>query len=307
MNLATQQAQATASSDRSSMGITLNNFSCLTASDREVAGVKKLVYEERIVVLKNQRLSPAQLVEFGHRLGRIETYYQPMYHHPEHKEILVSSNVSAGDDRVGVPQTGKFWHADYQFMSNPFGLTVIHQQVVPKGNRGTYFIDMARAYEALPAELKGAIAGTRARHSVRRYFKIRPSDVYRPITDLLDEIERETPSVTHPTTFPHPVTGETLLYISEGFTCAIEDADGTLLPDTLLQELFEVTGQMDMSFGHENIHLQTFEEGDLLIWDNRTLIHRARHVTVPEPTVSFRITPHDEYPFYDGIAQPSEA
>src|SRR5205823_910776 len=146
------------------------------------------------------------------------------------------------------PQTGKFWHADYQFMPNPFGLTVIQQQVVPKGNRGTYFIDMGQAFQKLPAELKVAIAGTRCRHSVRRYFKIRPTDVYRPITELLDEIERETPAVIHPTTFTHPVTGETVLYISEGFTYAIEAADGTPMDSRLLQDLFEVTGQLDTTF-----------------------------------------------------------
>jgi alpha-ketoglutarate-dependent taurine dioxygenase len=297
MNHAIQRAEATALPERG-LGVTLDGFDCRTASDRDLADVKKLVYTDKIVVLKNQQLSPADFVALGSRLGTIETYYQPMYHHPEHKEIFVSSNVPTGDGRVGVPQTGKFWHADYQFMPNPFGLTVIHQQVVPKANRGTYFIDMGRAYEKLPARLKAAIAGTRARHSVRRYFKIRPTDVYRAVTDLLDEIERETPAVTHPTTFTHPATGETVLYISEGFTCALEAEDGTPLDPAVLQELFEATGQMDTSFTHENIHLQPFEVGDLLIWDNRSLIHRARHVTVPEPTVSFRVTPHDEYPFY---------
>jgi alpha-ketoglutarate-dependent taurine dioxygenase len=55
-----------------------------------------------------------------------------MCHHPEQREIFVSSNVISGDTRVGVPQTGKFWHADYQFMPNPFGLTLIYPQVVPK-------------------------------------------------------------------------------------------------------------------------------------------------------------------------------
>lgn len=284
------------------LGVTIEGFDCRMASDSEFDAIQKLVYTDKIVVLKNQKLTPRDLVALGQRLGRIETYYQPMYHHPEVREVFVSSNVgSGGDHRVGVPQTGKFWHADYQFMANPFGITMIHQQVVPKGERGTYFIDMGRAYEKLPRAMKTALQGTRARHSVRRYFKIRPTDVYRPITELLDEIERETPAVLHPATFRHPVTGETVLYISEGFTCSLERADGTLLDDSVLQELFAMTGQMDMTFSHENIHLQTFEVNDLLIWDNRSLIHRARHVTVPEPTVSFRVTPHDAYPFFGAM------
>ncbi|KPC75455.1 hypothetical protein ADL35_25060, partial [Streptomyces sp. NRRL WC-3753] len=56
-----------------------------------------------------------------------------------------------------------------------------------------------------------------------------------------------------------------------------------------------IRDRLDRDFGHENIHLQTFERGDLLVWDNRSLIHCARHTTTPEPTVSFRVTVHDEF------------
>jgi taurine dioxygenase len=280
------------------MGATLEGFDHRIASEQDCAKLRKLVYTEKIVVLKNQDLTPAEFVELGRRLGRIQVYYQPMYHHPEYPEIFVSGNVSEGGQQVGVPQTGKFWHADYQFMPDPFGLTLIYPQVIPSRNRGTYFIDMGRAYAKLPEELRTAIAGTRCLHSARRYFKIRPTDVYRPIGALLDEIERETPPVAHPTVFPHPATGEDVLYVSEGFAYALEDPAGNRLDDRILAEVLRATGQLDPEFAHENIHLQTFVEGDLLIWDNRSLIHRALHATAPEPAVSYRVTVHDEYPFY---------
>jgi taurine dioxygenase len=223
-----------------------------------------------------------------------------MYHHPEHREIFVSSNVPEQGKQVGVPKTGNFWHADYQFMARPFGLTLIYPQVIPKVNRGTYFINMERAYQNLPNELKSAIDDTRAEQSPRRYFKIRPSDVYRPISELLGEIEERTPAVKHPTTFVHPVTGGTVLYVSEGFTCALEDSKGEPLAGGLVSKLLEASGQYDMTFKHENIHLQAYEEGDLIIWDNRSLVHRSLHTTTPEPAVSHRITVHDDFPFYEG-------
>jgi alpha-ketoglutarate-dependent taurine dioxygenase len=282
------------------IGMVVEEFDPATASDAALRELKRLVHTEKIVVLKGQRLSPAQFVALGARLGEIETYYQPMYHHPEFPEIFVSSNVPAAGKQVGVPQTGKFWHADYQFMPRPFGLTLIYPQVVPKVNRGTYFIDMGRAYQKLPERLRAAVAGTTCRHSARRYFKIRPTDVYRPIHEVMADVERETPPVGHPTVITHPVTGEQILYLSEGFAYALEDADGNLLDDSVRRELLTLTGQLDSTFSHENIHLQTFEEGDLLIWDNRSLIHRALHTTKPEPTVSFRVTVHDEHPFHAG-------
>ncbi|MGW3204271.1 (3R)-3-[(carboxymethyl)amino]fatty acid oxygenase/decarboxylase [Streptomyces sp. NPDC001135] len=285
----------------SSLGATVEGFDHAAASDADIETLKQTVYTKKIAVLKQQDLSPRQFLDLARRLGRPETYYEPMYHHPEYPEIFVSSNVPENGRQIGVPKTGKFWHADYQFMPDPFGITLIHPQVIPQKNRGTYFIDMGRAYAKLPGDLKKQVADTYCRHSVRKYFKIRPHDVYRPLSEIIEEVERKTPPVRQPTTFTHPLTGERVLYISEGFTVGIEDADGTPLDDDLLHRLFEATGQLDDTFEHDNIHLQSFEQGDLLIWDNRSLIHRARHTTTPEPTVSHRVTVHDERKLHDGI------
>ncbi|MBA0049951.1 TauD/TfdA family dioxygenase [Streptomyces sp. AJS327] len=284
------------------MGIAVDEFDALSVPESDIAQLKQLVYSHRIVVLRNQHLSPGDFVEFGRRLGEVETYYQPMYHHPEHREIFVSSNVKEDGAQVGVPQTGKFWHHDYSFMPRPFGLTLIYPQVIPQKNRGTFFIDMARAHADLPEALKAELGGVRGVNSVRRYFKVRPTDVYRPITEILAEIEEVTPEVAHPAVFTHPVTGESVLYISEAVTYRLEDAEGNPVREKLLDELFEACGQADTTFEHDNIHLQTFDRGDMLIWDNRALVHRALHTVNPEPAVSFRVTVHDEHEFYPGIS-----
>ncbi|MCC9306025.1 TauD/TfdA family dioxygenase [Kitasatospora sp. RB6PN24] len=279
------------------MGVTVEQFDAAAASAEDIALLKELVYRERIVVLKGQDLSAAEFVGLGRRFGEPEVYYEPMYHHPEHEEIFVSSNVPAADGRVGVPRTGEFWHADYQFMPRPFGLTMVYPQVVPAKERGTYYIDMARAYQRLSPELRERVAGTVTRHSARRYFKIRPSDVYRPIQDVLADIERKTPPVEHPTVFEHPVTGEPILYLSAAFSYEIEGRE-----DELLTELLAHSGQLSEDFDREDIHLQFLHKGDLLIWDNRALVHRARHADSSEPAASYRITVHDDHPFHPGPA-----
>src|SRR5713226_7170915 len=290
----------TAQSDEG-IGATVEGFDLATATSEDLTSLKKLAYSAKIAVLKGQVLSPAEFVELGNRLGRVEVYYEPMYHHPELREIFVSSNIPHDGKQVGVPQTGQFWHADYQFKPRPFGLTLIYPQVIPQVNRGTYFIDMARAYQRLPGHLKEAVADTACQHSARRYFKIRPSDAYRPLIEIMAEIDRVTPDVWHPTVFTHPVTGEQILYLSEGFATSLQRPSGERLGDEILHSLLQETGQLDSTFTHPNIHLQTFVEHDLLIWDNRTLIHRALHAAKPEPTASFRVTVHDDYPFYEGI------
>lgn len=282
-------------------GAEIYEFDLDSATDGQVKTIKDAIYQNNIIVLKDQTLSPKEYVKLGHLLGEPEVYYESMYHHPEEKEIFVSSNVSRDGQQSGVPKTGKFWHADYSFMKKPFSFTIIYPKVVPEGPRGTYFIDMAEAYNCLTDDIKLRIKNTVGCHSVRRYFKIRPSDVYRPIVELLAEIEKETPEIYHPTSFPHPVTGETILYVSAAATQDLRDENGVIIDGSLLTSLLEATGQLDMTFENPLIHTQTFCDTDILIWDNRRLIHRALHTTTSEPAESHRLTLHDEYPFYEGI------
>jgi taurine dioxygenase len=274
-------------------GVVVEGFNAETATAEDIAELKKTVYTNKIAVLKNQDLDPGQFLALGKRMGEVAEYYEPVYHHPEVKEVFVSSNVKEEDgSQMGVPKTGKFWHSDYQFMPRPFDLTLIYPQVVPSKNRGTFFINMADAYEKLSADLKDAVADTTATHSVLRYFKIRPTDVYRPISEIIEEVNAKTPPVTDATVVTHPFTGEKILYVSEGFTLSVQDAQGNERAD-LLKELLAASGQLDRTYEHDNIHLQTFEKGDMLVWDNRTLVHRALHTATPEPAVSFRVTVYD--------------
>ena len=273
------------------IGVIAEDFDPTSAED--ISLLRQTVYQQKIVVLKGQDLNPHGFLALGARLGEPQAYYEPIYHHPEVKEVFVSSNVSEGGQQIGVPKTGKFWHSDYQFMPRPFDITLIYPQVVPTRNRGTYFIDLCRAYENLPADLKAEVEGTTATHSVRRYFKIRPTDVYRPIQEIIDEVDTKTPPVVLPTAHPHRHTGEKILYVSEGFTLNITDADGKDRPN-LLQALLESTGQLDTTFEHPAIHLQSYEKGDMLVWDNRSMVHRALHTATTEPAVSYRVTVYDD-------------
>ncbi|HEV3357737.1 MAG TPA: TauD/TfdA family dioxygenase [Pseudonocardiaceae bacterium] len=274
-------------------GVTVEGFHADTASAADITALKQAVYTNKIAVLKNQDLDPRAFLALGRRLGTPETYYEPIYQHPDVPEVFVSANVEQDGKQVGVPKTGKFWHSDYQFMPRPFDITLIYPQVVPTKNRGTYFIDMGAAYEKLSEELKIAVKDTVALATVRRYFKIRPTDVYRPISEIIEEVDQRTPPIARPTAHEHPHTGETVLYISEGFTTSIKDSDGREQPE-LLRELLTAAGQLDTTYEHDGIHLQTFEKGDLLVWDNRSLVHRALHTATPEPAVSYRVTVYDD-------------
>ncbi len=281
--------------------VEVSDFNYKNASEADIQALKSLVYENKIVIFKNQHLSPSEYVEFSKMFGIPEAYYQPMYHHPEEKEIFVSSNVPKDGRQVGVPRTGKFWHADYSFMKKPFAFTLIYPQVIPTKTRGTYFIDMGKMFATLSDENKEKLEGMTCKQSVRKYFKIRPSDVYRPISEILKEIEQETPEVVHKAVFTHPITGEEILYISEGFSQEMFDKDNQSVGTEFLDELLTLSGQKDSDFNHDLLHLQRFDKGDLLFWDNRSLVHCALHTDAVEPTESYRITLHDDHDFYENV------
>ncbi|WP_228003151.1 TauD/TfdA dioxygenase family protein [Nocardia australiensis] len=275
------------------MGVIAEGF--VPGSDVDVRTLKQAAYRHRIVIVKEQHLDPAGLLEFGRRLGTPQLYYEPIYHHPDVPEVFVSSNVSTGGRQLGVPKTGQFWHSDYQFMPRPFDLTIISPRQVPRERRGTLFIDLVEAYRRLDPELARVASETVAIHTPRRKFKIRPDDVYRPIGDVLAEIDTRTPPVRQPTVLRHPRTGEQVLYVTEGATETIEDSAGRPRPD-LLEQLLSATGQLDPADEHPVIHLQKFDVGDLLIWDNIALAHRSLHNPTAEPAESWRITVYDDEP-----------
>lgn len=74
-------------------GISIENFNTKNPSHFDIGNLKQAIYDNLIVVLKCQSLTPAEFVAFGRKLGQVERYYEEMYHHPEEKDIFVSSNI----------------------------------------------------------------------------------------------------------------------------------------------------------------------------------------------------------------------
>lgn len=259
--------------------------------------IRELVYRNKLVVLKDVHPTPEQFIQLGTILGDIVPYYEPMYHHEEHPEIFVSST----EQGKGVPKTGAFWHIDYMFMPEPFAFSMVVPLAVPGTDRGTYFIDLNKVWESLPTAQQEPAKGTFATHDPRRHIKIRPSDVYRPIGDVWAEITKTTPPIKWPTVIRHPATGQEILYICVSGTTKIEDKDGNILDPTILDELMTATGQTDPEFSSPFIHTQHYEVGDIVLWDNRVLMHRAKHGTASGTLTTYRLT------MLDGLETPGYA
>ena len=156
----------------------------------DAAALRDAVYRHKLIVFRGQALDKPQYVAFARRLGRPQIYFQKHYHHPDHPEIFVSSNVPENGKKVGVAGTGQYWHTDYQFQPQPLPLTLVYPQVLPASKRETYYIDMAGVYERLPADLRRAGRRQAAVQEAKWRYKVTAEDIDRAVVDILSRIEQ---------------------------------------------------------------------------------------------------------------------
>jgi taurine dioxygenase len=168
---------------------------------------------------------------------------------------------------------------------------MVYPKVLPTSIRETYYIDMHEVYKKLPLHLHEVISNRNILHEGKMRYKVQPCDIDRAIIDILREIEKKAPPAIHPAVIIHPVTGEEILYINEGFTTKIIGLEHEKSQE-VLQELFTFIER------DEHIHRHQWEMGDILLWDNRPLIHKASTVPKGEPSVSHRIGVYDGLEFY---------
>jgi taurine dioxygenase len=281
------------------IGAELLDFDVKAATPEAGAAIRELVYRHKLVVFRNQRLSKTEYIAFARTLGTPQIYLQKNYHHPDHPEIFVSSNVPENGRKVGVSGTGRYWHSDYQFHEEPLPMTMLYPQVLPASARETYYIDMERAYETLPPALAARVSGTLAVHDAKWRYKVTASDVDRALIDILAEVAKMVPPVSHPAVIEHPVTGKRALYVSSGFTAGLEGLSEKANKE-VMAELFAFIERP------QHVHVHRWQDGDILLWDNRTLIHRASDTPAGEPSSSYRIGIYDGLPFYSARPRAQE-
>ncbi|UCE76915.1 MAG: TauD/TfdA family dioxygenase [Gammaproteobacteria bacterium] len=282
-------------------GAVVRDVDLRTLSADQLAAIKRALYAHRVVVIKGQDLSTEEYIDFSYQVGEPQPYLQDNYHHPEYPLIFVSSNVEQNGQKLGVARTGGYWHSDTSFQAEPMPLTMLYPQIIPQvWRRSTLFVDMAEVYAALPAELQAPLDDARLLHSGRWRYKVREQDVGFDITDILRMIDDYAPPVPHPAVIEHPVTGERALYGSRGFSIGI-DGMPAWQAENLLKAVFDFAEQPRF------VRKVFWELGDVIVWDNRLLIHRSGRAenangdvrdaaAKEEQTMMFRITLSDGYP-----------
>jgi taurine dioxygenase len=223
-----------------------------------------------VVVFRDQQLTEEQQMAFSRRFGELEIHIAKQYLKPGHPEILVLSNVIESGHNIGVRDAAQYWHSDLSYLANPSRCSLLYALEVPmqdgRALGGTLFASAAHAYETLPVSLKMQLAGARAVHRYAdRYRQQQQTTRREPLTE---EQLRQVPDVSHPVIRAHPLTGRKVLFVNEGFTVSVEGMPQTE-SDSLLQNLFAHMVRREVLYAHH------WRPGDLLMWDNCLVQHRA--------------------------------
>lgn len=253
-----------------------------------IAELRARLVAHQVLCIRDQQLSERQQIDFTQQWGPLEDFPE------ENKTVAAASiyhvaNVSATgehlpetDHRVVFQKVNALWHTDSSYRYIPAFASLLYGiEVLPADAHGgrTAFSNMLAAYDALPATLKARIEPLQMVHSYEHGRRLYPQ------LPALSKFEKDAvPPVAHPLVRVHPDRGgRRSLYITANAGSEISGlslTDGQALHATLVAHL----SQPAFCYFHR------WRQGDLVIWDNRTVLHKAEHYDMARYRRVFRRT-----------------
>jgi alpha-ketoglutarate-dependent 2,4-dichlorophenoxyacetate dioxygenase len=243
-----------------------------------------------VLVFRGQDLEPRQQIAFAQNLGPLylglRKIHQKKVHRYDEEAVSDISNVNEDGSiaerdslKMYTMLANQLWHSDGSFQRDAARYSTLHCVVNPPGGSVTEFADERAAYDALPDDFKKRLEGLRAEH-----FGLH-SRIALGYDGYSEEDRRKLPPVDWPVVRVHSGSGRKTLYIGAHTTRILEMhlAEGKLL----LAELLEHTTQREFVYRHD------WRVGDLLIWDNRSTLHRGLRYELSERRELRRVSTYD--------------
>jgi len=195
--------------------------------------------------------------EIGARARPAETRHEP---EGAPAGMMYVSNLKQDGRYIGSLPDGEMqFHIDQCYTASPAIGGCLYAIEIPHRGGDTMFGNLIRAWETLPEDLKRAVRDRRAVHVFdHAAYGAQSRDANRPSAGL--------PSACYPIVATHPDSGAELLYVNRLMTAAIEGIEPSE-SDEILARLF------DHQERHELLYTHRWRVGDLLLWDNRAVIH----------------------------------
>jgi alpha-ketoglutarate-dependent 2,4-dichlorophenoxyacetate dioxygenase len=253
----------------------------------DVAAIHAGMDKYAVLVFHGQHIDDEQQLAFTRSLGEIEHAIGTGLRAPhEYRLPTTFADVSnldkdnkpfARDDRRRLFSLGnRLWHSDSSFKVVPAKYSLLHARSVTSKGGNTEFADMRAAYDALDEETKAEIEDLVCEHS-QMY-----SRQLLGFADFTEEERARLTPVRQRLVRTHPVTGRRSLYLSSHAGAIV----GWPVPEAraFLRDLVEAATQREFVYAHK------WRVGDLVMWDNRQTMHRARPFPAHEPRDMRRTT-----------------
>ncbi len=244
------------------LGAVVNDVDVRAVDDETWQQLDALFVEHHVLVFPGQELLPQDQIDFASRWGRLVRH--PYAGLKEHPDIIELRN--AGYER----DVNQHWHSDMTYEARPPKLTMLYAHETPEVGGDTAFANQELAYAALSEGLRTTLDGLVAHHSaagLARLYRQEPA---------------EAPRADHPVVRTHDQSHRRALYVCRAFT---ERFVGWTAAESrsLLGFLFDHSARPEFQARHR------WSPGDLVMWDNRSLLHYAVHDHGDEPRTIHRL------------------
>jgi len=253
----------------------------LPLADSDWSVIEAAFHAHAVLIFPEQHLDDAQQIAFSERFGPLERLISERLGRPE---IAAISNL---DRKCSVVPEGHkldlllkgntFWHTDSSFKRVPAKASLLSARALPSAGGETEFADMRAAYEALDGAARTRLEGLAAIHDYHY-----SQGLIGGLDVLSGEEWAALPAVPHPVVRIHPATRRASLYIGRHAkeVVGMGESEGR----ALLEEL------LTFACRPPRVYLHCWEVGDLVLWDNRCVLHRGHEWDRREPRVMHRTT-----------------
>ena len=240
----------------------------------EIAAIEAGMDEYAVLVFREQDISDEEQIAFTRHFGELESYNSPGHIRKRAEQRLgpgiadfsnldKDGRIMSAEDRVWFFKLGdRLWHSDSSFRPVPAKYSILSGRVIPSWGANTEFADMRAAYDALDERTKAEIEDLVCEHSLKY------SREAIGFTDLTPEEIAAFRPVRQPLVRTHPVTGRKSLFLASHAGAIL----GWTIPEArmFLRDLTEHATQCQFVYSH------AWRPHDLVMWDNRSTMHRAR-------------------------------
>jgi alpha-ketoglutarate-dependent 2,4-dichlorophenoxyacetate dioxygenase len=248
---------------------------CRTPLAREkVAAIEASMDEYAVLVFRDQNITDEEQIAFTRHFGELEQHSRRGHiRRPEDNRLGPGmadfsnldkdGRITSAEDRVWFFKLAdRLWHSDSSFRPVPAKYSILSGRVIPSWGANTEFADMRAAYDALDERTKAEVEDLICVHSL---IYSREAIGFTDLTP--EEIEAFTP-VRQPLVRTHPATGRKSLFLAAHAGAIV----GWTIPEArmFLRDLTEHATQCEFVYSH------AWRPFDLVMWDNRATMHRAR-------------------------------